>query len=282
MTTSFAVTAFQEMSPGRQNGRKLADCLDDACHHGAIDEVVVVDDGSGDFEELRSWLAKHSLEWDFPIRLFHSDENQGVFGNKLEAIACSTSDWVITCDSDNVMDTGYINQVIAMFEQPDTWYLPSFARPQFDYRSLVGEYDLTSIGEMLRKPMAECAMNTGNQIVHRKSFVKVFEKYRGRRFDLMMPNRLDVPETERADHYWRLVWGACDSFIYNMEWLLAGNRIQIVPGLEYDHHYSSGPDSNYVRAPKEKETLNRLLVAELIAKSRDAGAHERVKRGDCS
>ena len=282
MTASFAVTAFNEMSPGRQNGRKLIDCLDDACHHEAIDEVVVVDDGSDDFEELGKWLARYSVEWGFPIRFFHSEENQGVFGNKLEAIACTTSDWTITCDSDNVMDTGYINQIIGMDKQPNTWYLPSFARPEFDYRSLIGEYDLAGVARILEEPMLQCACNTGNQIVHRESFMEVFGKYRGRRADLMMPNWLNLSAEQRPMKHWRLVFDALDSFIFNLTWLLAGNRLHIVKGLEYEHYWSGGVESNYARSPVEKDDLGAVLFEELKAKVRDAGAHERVKRGDYS
>jgi hypothetical protein len=212
-------------------------------------------------------------------RFYHNEENLGVFGNKLEAIASCRCDWVVNCDSDNLMDANYLDLVVSLKKNHDTWYCPSFARPEFDYRGLVGRWDLANVQELLEKPLAECALNTGNQIVHRESFMEVFRGYRGRRFDLLQPNYLELPTSKRTTHRHRLVYDAKDSLIFNMEWLFAGGTLEIVPGLEYDHYYTSGPESNYARAPAEKDKLNEVLVAELKRRSREE-QQNRVKRGE--
>jgi len=126
---SFAVTAFNEMSDGRDNGHKILQCIRDAALHPAISEIVVVDDGSEDWPELETLLRNQPK-----VRAFHNPVNLGVFGNKVEAVACAWGDWVMTCDSDNFMDTNYIDRVSSMERLPDVWYCPSFARPKFDYR----------------------------------------------------------------------------------------------------------------------------------------------------
>ncbi len=259
---SFAVTAYNEMSEARSHGRRILACIRPAQQHDTIGEIVVVDDTSVDFAGLCDLLSDEPK-----VQLFRNDTNRGVFGNKLEAIARATNEWVITCDSDNQMDQTYLGRVIDADRDPHTWYCPSFAKTHFDYRKLVDRYTLASIGQMLDQPMAGCCLNTGNQTVHRDSFMDVFGKYRDHRADLMMPNWLDLATDLRADHYWRLVFDANDSFIFNMEWLTAGNTINVMAGLEYDHAYFSGPESNYVRAPVEKSQLNEVLTRELKRRS---------------
>ena len=260
--TSFAVTAYNEMSAAQLHGQRLLDCIRPAQNHPAISEIVVVDDGSEDFEQLADLLRREPK-----VTFHHNPVNRGVFGNKIEAIARAAGPWVITCDSDNLMKADFIDKILAMPLEPHTWYCPSFARTHFDYRSLIGKYDLSTIGQILDRPMGACCLNTGNQIVCRETFMGVFGKYRGQRADLMMPNWLNIPESEREKRYWRLVFDACDSFILNMEWLTAGNRMHVVEGLEYDHYYGEGEESNYARAPKQKTVLNDKLMQELRQRS---------------
>lgn len=260
---SFAVTAFNEMSPGRLGGGRILACVAPAQAHPGVDEIVVVDDGSDDFPQLQQLLQGYAK-----VHLHRNMPNRGVFGNKIEAVARSRGDWVITCDSDNVMDKDFLDRVIHHDRNPYVWYCPSFARPNFDYRHLVGSYDRVNIGPMIERPLAACAINTGNQTVHRETFMQVFEPYRGNRADLILPNWLRLSDEERPKHYWRLVFDANDSCILNMLWLQAGNALTILKGLEYDHYYAAGPEGNYTRSPIEKEKLGLILLDELRRLSR--------------
>lgn len=255
---SFAVTAYQEMAPVRRQGGRLLEAIAAAQQHDSVAEIVVVDDGSTDFDELEAFLNGQPK-----VHLYHQPENQGVFGNKLEAVARATCDWVITCDSDNRMAAEFIDQIVAIDKRPECWYCPSFARPDFDYRHLAGDYDLGGIGAIIDRPRFDCMMNTGNQTVHRESFMEVFGPYRGKRADLMNPNYLGLLPAQRPMKYWRLVFDALDSFIYNMTWLSAGGKLHIVSGLEYDHYRTSGLESNYARSPQEKDDLGVILFKEL-------------------
>lgn|GEM_PF-2723489 len=278
---SLAVTAFREMSEAQLFGRRLQRCIQSAQEHDAVSEIVIVDDGSDHFDKLEALLRDQAK-----VKLYRNQSRMGVFTNKVEAVLSATGEWVITCDSDNAMGRQYIDQVVAMEKNAEVWYCPSFARPRFDYRRLVGEYDLRNLGSMLALPMAQCAINTGNQVVHRKSFARVFGKYRQvRRFDLLMPNYMEIPEAERLKEGWWLGYGACDSFLLNLDWLLAGGRIKFMVGLEYDHYVcdsepmrgNEGSDeygSNYARAGEEKSLLNARLV-ELVqaGKFREAQNH---------
>jgi glycosyltransferase involved in cell wall biosynthesis len=202
------------------------------------------------------------------IRLYRNETNRGVFGNKLEAIARARGEWVITCDSDNFMSREYIDRVVGIHKDPKIWYCPCFAKPHFDYRGIVGTYDWGSIKRIRTHPASRCFINTGNQVVSRESFMRVFGKYRAKRFDLMMPNYLNTPEAQRVTHKWRMVWDACDSLIFNMEWLKAGNYLSIVPGLEYEHYVGIDMnEGNYNRSPGEKTALAKVLHQQLFGRS---------------
>lgn len=261
---SFAVTAYKEMTPMRLNGTRIMACIKAALAHPAIDEIVVVDDASENFDQLTALVGGLPK-----VKPFANPTNQGVFGNKLEAIARSSGDWVINCDSDNLMDTAYIDLVLTVIRDKKTWYCPSFARPKFDYRQHIGQHTLKDIGGTIEAGgIICCLMNTGNQTVHRESFMELFQQYRQQRADLMFPNWLGLQQSQRTTLHYRLAFDACDSLLFNSTWLQNGGTLQVVAGLEYDHHYSAGNDSNYVRAPQEKHSLNSLITADLIKASR--------------
>ncbi len=255
---SLAITAYDELSDRRGHGKRLLRSLRPAQISEHVDEIVVVDDGSSDFAELSDLVSKEPK-----VRLHHNSTNLGVFGNKIETVLQCNPGWVINCDSDNLMDESYLNHVASMPKRLDTWYSPSFAHPKFDYRRFIGVYDLTSLNSIIDHRMAPCLFNTGNQVVNRNEFASVFGQYQGTRADLQMPNYLNIEEDQRDTHHWRMVFDACDSFVFNMEWILDGNNLCVEQGLEYEHRYASGDDGNYARSPIEKEELARVLMKKL-------------------
>ena len=258
MKVSFAVTAYHETLRG---GPTILDSLAAAIEHPAVDEIVVVDDASDDFEELKILLQ------DVPkLQLFRNESNQGVFGNKVAAVYHSTGDWVINSDSDNVLSPEFITKVLATDLDIMTWYCPSYAMPMFDYRPFIGRHDLSNVADLIKQGgMAACLLNTGNQTVNRECYVGMFGKYLGQRVDLMKPNFLGLKETKRAERYWRDVFNACDSISFNSEWLQNGGTMEVVEGLEYEHFWTGGDDSNYNRAGVEKGRLNDKIIADLLA-----------------
>jgi glycosyltransferase involved in cell wall biosynthesis len=274
MKLSFAVTAYEETASG---GPPLLECLMPAVNHSGIEEIVVVDDHSDDFDALSVMLKGIPK-----LKLSRNLTNLGVFGNKIAAVANTTGDWVICCDSDNVVSKEFIDVVSDQVSDEMTWYCPSFAKPTkwdgrghggavhhgFDYRKYVGTYTLSNVSKLVRdKGLAQCLLNTGNQTVHRETFLKVFGRYLYERADLMMPNYLGIPESERDEPYWRNVFNACDSIIFNAEWLKSGGAMKVVRGLEYGHFWTLGSDSNFNRAPEEKTRFNELISADLLKAS---------------
>lgn len=257
MKVSFAITAYEETTRG---GPTILDSMAAAVNHPSINEIVVVDDSSNDFYSLSTLLA------DVPkVKLFRNKENLGVFGNKLAAVANSNGDWVINSDSDNVLDENFIDLVLNRYLDPMTWYCPAFAKPEFDYRPFIGRYDISNVSELIKAGgMAACLLNTGNQTVNRAEYMKVFGGYLYQRVDLMMPNFLGLNNAQRKERYWRDVFNACDSIVFNSEWMKNGGTMEVVEGLEYEHFWTGGPDSNYNRAGPEKGRLNDAIIADLL------------------
>ena len=82
----------------------------------------------------------------------------------------------------------------------------------------------------------------------------VFERYRNRRSDLVIPNYID----EKEPGVWCEFVKHCDAPVSNYLWLRAGNRLEIVSGLKYSHH-DSGPGSSWAKGPKGKIRMVRAL-----------------------
>lgn len=252
---TLAVTAYQETERG--NCGWILECLQSAGWHSLVSEIVVMDDGSTDYPQLQKHLVDHPK-----LSLVHNETNLGVFASKLEAVYHSTNEWVQQCDSDNQMPLDYFDHLYHIVPwQSDTWYLPSFAMPQLDYRTFCGQYDINTVRTVSDQPHFECLMNTGNSFVNRKAFLSVFGKFRGKRFDLELPNYFHI--NDRSDIKWRRTYDACDSLIYNLLWLQSGGKINVVPGLEYHHRMDIGLLSNYVRSPPAKVQLNSILLSQL-------------------
>jgi glycosyltransferase involved in cell wall biosynthesis len=237
MKYTFAVTAYQETSARRAHGQLIRRCLSAAQEHPRIAEIVVVDDCSDDTPQLEAILAEFSK-----VKLFRNPRRRRVFGNKLEAVFRSRGEWVINCDSDNYMDAAYIDLAIERAKCPGNWYCPTFARPHFDYRDLVGTYDICDIKEIAEHRAFSCFINTGNNIVNRKEFRYYFESYRGRALKDFMPDFLGIDGTGLTD----ACWDGNDSRILNLIWLRrASGLLTAVRGLEYEHTVSDQP-GNYV------------------------------------
>lgn len=258
---SFAVTAFNEMTEPQKFGQRLLHCISAAQKHPAIGEIVIVNDGPDGAEDLATLLDGIPK-----VEFFRNESRMGVFTNKVEAVARCKNDWVITSDSDNFFDTEYIDQVIGSLGSQCVWHAASFAKPQFDYRGLCGYWNIHNIADrFFDTSIAACAINTGNQTVHRAAFMEVFDKFRGvRRFDLMLPNYMGLSEEERQLEDWHLAYGACDSILINVEWFKncsGGVGILCIhEGLEYDHAvHIDKSGSNYDRAPALKEDLAAVL-----------------------
>ncbi len=257
-SVSLCVTAYCETSRGYCSW--IRECIAPACDSTFIDEIVVVNDGTSDYPELAAALR------DMPkLRFVHNPERLHVFGNKLESVWQATSDWVLMCDSDNVMGSSYYRtlQSVAPWKKND-WFCASQAEPTFNYGKFVGKWKLPEFLKLVaRDPsMFWCFVNTGNQFVHRETFLNLFDRYRGKRFDLEQPDYFGA--RDRSDEKWFLAYGADDSFFMLKEWLMAGYAVHCVDGLKYVHRTGIGKLSNYERGPALKDGIPNAYYLEML------------------
>jgi glycosyltransferase involved in cell wall biosynthesis len=258
MKISFATTAYQESRDGNSRGGNLLRCISPAISHESICEIVVVNDSPEDkgfVDDLLGHLPK--------VRVFHNQQNLGVFLNKIEAICSCTSEWVCMCDSDNYFPPQLLSLLAKTCEtaREDGWILPSFGKPNFDYRHLAGNWSAGDIGKFLQLPMSQCCLNTGNQTVHRDSFANVFGSMRlKRQWHTEMPNPMRVRNNQLVREEWRLSYNACDSMLLCMTWLQSEGYLSVLPGYQYLHSYDTSDASNFSRAPETKWKLGESLI----------------------
>ena len=255
---SLCVTAYNESKRG--NFAWIRECLAPAVDNPMVSEIVITNDGTPDFPDLQAAVAGTPK-----LRLIQNASNLQVFGNKLKSVYQATGEWVLLCDSDNIMRADYYDRLAALGEwDRDTWYCASQAKPTFDYWPFIGRHALADYPNLVpRDPsMFWCFVNTGNQLVHRETFLSIFGHLRGTRFDHAQPfyfNRKD-----RDDPKWLLAYGANDSFYMMKEWLLAGKIVHCVDGLEYAHRTGIGDQSNYDRGPVEKMAISPAYYLEMV------------------
>jgi hypothetical protein len=145
------------------------------------------------------------------------------------------TEWCILFDSDNVLTKDYIDKLYTLDWDKNTSYQPSFARPNFDYRHLVGVYDNNNISEKIDLPLFDCMLNTQNFFINKSEYVRVWR------------DEQDI--------------NGADSIFFNALWISAGNKIQVVDGLEYDHLVHRG--SFYESVAEESLPKSNLIKEKL-------------------
>lgn len=202
-----------------------------------VKNVIIVDDDSDlDLNTYGDLLQRiQQLPESLKIITYRNEKNLDCYMNKRQSLKLSTEQWCILLDSDNEIDKSYIDSLYAEpFWKSDTIYAPEYAKP-FDYRKYSGLLiTKENVAEYLDKPQFACLLNTCNYFVNREKYLEVFDS--------------------SVNPY------TADTFYFNYCWLKAGNKIKIVPGLQYEHrihdgsHYklNSHKTGNFYSEVKEK------------------------------
>ena len=199
-----------------------------------ISEIIIVDDASNldvfnELKEICDALPK--------VHLYRNLTNQDCYTNKYISLTYAINDWCILLDSDNQINKEYLDKLYAHKWETDTVYTPDFAKPNFDFRAY-GNLLITkeNVAEYIDKPMFETMLNAANFFVNRFKYGEVWDK------------TTDPVTSDSIYMMWR--------------WLSAGNKIQVVEGLQYDHMVHSGSHykNNVARTPQgfHQEILNNL------------------------
>lgn len=227
-TVSIAITHFNRFS-------LLVECLESVLCDPRIGEVVIVDDASTDdsYERIKEFFGD-----DPRVKLFRNDKNLDCYINKAIAVRHCKGEWVILFDSDNVMQIGYINTLFAIDPwDKDTVYCPDFAAPLFNYTAFSGlTITRQNVGQYLRRPHFQTALNTANYFFHRDTYLEVWD------------GNLD-PHT-------------ADSIYQAYRLLAAGKKLAIVPGLRYFHrvHDGSHYKQNHHKTGNFARVVEKLLT----------------------
>lgn len=204
-----------------------------------IAEIVIVDDNSdpaiyAKIEERCKYIPK--------VKLYRNDTNIDVYNNKKRSVELATSKYCIVFDSDNVIDSIYLDHIYSYQWSNNRILAPDFAQPVFDYTAYAGHtINKSNVRNFTFRKGFDCLFNTMNYFVHRETYLAVWQ-----------------PKED--------IKGA-DSIYFNYLWLNAGGEIYVVNGLRYFHRVSdfkSGEHgSNFVKhsvdsTPVCKE-IERLL-----------------------
>lgn len=222
--------------------------------HPAICEVLVQDDDSanvGSVERMLGYVGSPK------IRLLKNQKNLGTFFNKRVAVSHATSPWCILLDSDNIIDSAYVdrlatvpwskNEIIApqrLLHHPDNC-LGSKERTFFDYAAFVGrDIDFRFAATNWDVQHLPVLLNTGNFFVNREAYAEAFEiNSFGREVDI------------------------ADVAYFNYLFLKRSpdNRIRVLDGQEYVHRVHPGSYylNNSQLSPAANARLKELFLKEL-------------------
>jgi len=182
--------------------------------HPDISEVVISDDCSN--IDIYNKIVDRYKDVE-KVKLFRNDNNLDCYKNKRQAVKRASNDWVILLDSDNVITNQYVDAIMGKVWDSSVILQPSFARPHFDFRHLIGEVSQKNLPQLMKDQTFQTMLNAMNYFVNRDEYLRVWE------YSQPMLRQLGGdPVTS-------------DSLYQNYAWLASGNSFNVVGGLEYAH-----------------------------------------------
>jgi glycosyltransferase involved in cell wall biosynthesis len=214
--------------------KMLHESFDRVIGDARIREVVVSDDFSQDGSFESNLSAFKNLP---QVKIYRNKENVDCYANKRQAMEHVTSEWSILFDDDNILEPDYIDRIFNLgLWDPNTLYCPDWARPHFNYTTFAGQLiTRRNVARFMTMNHFRTALNTCNYFVNRQSFLEVWDGSVN-------------PHT-------------ADSLFQAYNWLKAGKRIMIVPGLRYFHRVHEG--SHYKRNLKKTGTFAHEIEQKL-------------------
>jgi glycosyltransferase involved in cell wall biosynthesis len=211
----------------------LLECIEPFINDYLIDEVVVVDDCSDIDIYDKIKISLNGIE---KVKLYRNDTNFGVYYNKKRSVELASNEWVLVLDSDNIFGKDYVDKIWEQEWHKDLIFAPVRALPVFDYSNFERVIFIKeNVANYVDERGFDCVINTMNYFVNRDEYLRVFE-------DGIEPIGSDTMQQ-------------------NYNWLKAGNKIEVLSGLEYQHRVH--PQSHYVNNAIEStplclEVLNKM------------------------
>jgi len=204
--------------------------------HPAVEEIVIVDDGSeqSEFAALERTVAEVDAEG--RIKIHRREQNLGALRTKLECVKRASSDWVLILDSDNTAFMHYLDTLASQTAlRPDTFYCASWAFPFFPFHELVGQaMDFDTAAELTATKVLRRVyiINDGNYLVHRDSYVR------------------------SVTAIGKVASDVADVMLVNYHWLSQGGLLQILPGTTYYHRVHKGSFWNLTQDESRKRVVD--------------------------
>ncbi len=223
--------------PYYNNSRFMNETLEYIVTDSRITEIVITDDKSREEEikKLEEIIKEYSQ-----IKLFKNNKNLGVFLNKLEALTKCKNDWMILCDSDNIIGKEYVDAIYKEKWDRTFIYAPDWAKTfpgnpstMLNYKWLDNQViDYKKALALRSNAKFLCFINTCNFFCNKKLL-----KFMDRK------------------SFYRPEMSCIDSFYINKCWLKGKNKIKIVKGMEYKHRLHGR--SNYMKTKNSREAFHR-------------------------
>lgn len=206
MKVSLAVTHWNRFEMLRESFAKVyAD--------PRIAEVIISDDASddGSYQQIITEYGYVAA-----MRITRNPVRLDCYANKRQAVSKARNPWVIIFDSDNILDPTYLDALERLEPwDPAHWYLPTFGRPDFDYRAFAGQsVDRSNIRDFVDREHFLTALNTANHFAHRDRYLDAWDA-----------------STDP---------GTADSIYMCLRWLEQGGTLTFVEGMEYEHRIHEG------------------------------------------
>ena len=201
--------------PHFNRGAKIYRPLFNLLCHPAVEEILIVDDGSdpSEFAALERTVAEADPSG--RVKIHRREQNLGALRTKLECVERVTCDWVLILDSDNTAFTRYLDVLARLGNlEESTFYCAGWAFPHFPFHPLHGmrldfqkACALTASGDLRRYYI----INDGNYLVHRDSYIRSVKEVTAIASDV------------------------ADVMVVNYHWLSQGGCLQILPDTPYFH-----------------------------------------------
>jgi len=198
-----------------------------------VEAIIIVDDASGEhiYNKLKEECDKLSK-----VKLYRNLTNRDCYANKYVSISLSPTDYCIILDSDNQIDTLYLDKIFEQEWAEDMILAPDWAKPTFnytEYSNLIVSKD--NLKEYIDKPMFETCLNCMNYFVNKDAYCDVWDA--------------------TADPV------TSDSLFQNYNWLMSGKYIHIVHGLRYNHLVHN--QSHYINNVQRTGDFREILIEKI-------------------
>lgn len=201
-----------------------------------INEIIICDDNSKDIQQLEELIANLNCE---KIKLFKNENNLGCYHNKLNTLSKCTNDWAILLDSDNIIDTKYIDTLFNIDKwKINTIYAPIWAytfpgkpSPNLNYSKFQNQlFNKDNYLNNFNDIIFKCFINTCNYFLPVNPYINIMQKYT----------------------YDRNIIDSLDSAVLFTDWLCDNNNVLVVKDLIHKHRLHS--NSNYMVSNSKKYT----------------------------